>query len=64
MARTLDDVLSRRTRALQLDARAAIEAAPAAARILAGELGRDDAWAAAEVAAFTALAESYLPPRA
>lgn len=64
MARTLDDVLSRRTRALQLDARAAIEAAPAAARILASELGRDDAWAAAEVAAFTALAESYLPPRA
>jgi glycerol-3-phosphate dehydrogenase len=62
MARTLEDALSRRTRSLVLDARAAIEAAPHAARLLARELGRDQAWVAAQVKAFTALAHGYLPP--
>jgi glycerol-3-phosphate dehydrogenase len=59
-ARTVEDVLSRRTRALLLDASAAIEAAPITAEILAKELGRDSAWAAAQVAEFTALAKGYL----
>ncbi|MEI6035598.1 MAG: glycerol-3-phosphate dehydrogenase/oxidase [Verrucomicrobiae bacterium] len=59
-ARTLEDVLSRRTRALILDARAAIEAAPDAARLLARELGRDSSWLDSQVKAFTALAEGYL----
>ena len=59
-ARTLEDILSRRTRALVLDARAAIEAAPAAAAILARELGRDQAWADGQVREFTKLAEGYL----
>ncbi len=45
MARTLEDVLARRTRSLLLDARASAEAAPEAARLLARELGRDEAWA-------------------
>ena len=44
MARTVEDVLARRTRALFLDARAAIEAAPAVAGLLARELQRCDAW--------------------
>src|SRR5262249_10863186 len=39
MARTLDDVLARRCRALQLDARAAIEIAQPVAALLARELG-------------------------
>lgn len=60
LALTLEDVLSRRTRILLLDAQAAIEAAPAVAELLAGELGKDAAWAAAEVEAFTTLAEGYL----
>ncbi len=60
MARTLDDVMARRTRSLVLDARAAIEAAPRAAALLAVELGRDAAWIDAEVAAFTVLARGYL----
>ena len=60
MARTVDDVLARRTRLLQLDARAAIEAAPGVAALLARELSRDEAWAAAEVAAFIELARGYL----
>jgi glycerol-3-phosphate dehydrogenase len=62
MARTVDDVLARRTRALLLDARAAMEAAPAAAAVLAAELGRDAAWERAQVAEFTAIARAYLPP--
>ena len=60
MARTVEDVLARRTRALLLDARAALEAAPLTARLLAAELGRDPAWERAQVAAFTALARGYI----
>lgn len=59
-ARTLEDVLSRRIRALLLDAKAAIEAAPAAARLLAAELGKNEDWAAAQVESFTTLARGYL----
>ncbi|MGD8495867.1 MAG: glycerol-3-phosphate dehydrogenase/oxidase [Gemmatimonadales bacterium] len=61
MARTVDDVLSRRTRALLLDARAACEAADDAARLLAGEIGRDAAWAEHQAAAFRDTAAGYLP---
>ena len=60
MARSVEDVLARRTRALLLDARAAIEIAPRAASLIAAELGRDAAWAAEQVAAFRALARGYL----
>ncbi len=61
LARTVEDVLARRTRALFLDARAAAEAAPAVASLLAAELGRDLAWERAQVEAFRALASGYLP---
>jgi glycerol-3-phosphate dehydrogenase len=60
MARTLEDVLARRTRALFLDARASIEAAPLAARLLAEELGHDDLWQHKQVAAFDAVAAQYV----
>jgi glycerol-3-phosphate dehydrogenase len=60
MARTVEDVLARRTRALLLDARASIEAAPAVARLLAAELGRDEAWQRAQIATYTALARGYV----
>lgn len=60
MAQTLDDVLSRRTRALFLNARAAIEMAPVAAGIMAHELGRDAAWIEAQLACFNALAKQYV----
>lgn len=59
MARTLDDALSRRTRALLLNARATERMAPVAARLLAREIGRDQAWADQEVATFRALAAQY-----
>jgi glycerol-3-phosphate dehydrogenase len=61
MARTVEDVLSRRTRALLLDARASVEAAPQTAAVLAEELGRDEAWQREQTTAFAKLAEGYLP---
>jgi glycerol-3-phosphate dehydrogenase len=61
MARTVEDVLARRTRALILDARAAMEVAPAVAELMAEELGRDATWAASQVETFTRLAAAYLP---
>jgi glycerol-3-phosphate dehydrogenase len=60
MARTVEDVLARRTRALFLDARASMEAAPLAARLLAEELGQDELWQRKQVAAFDAVAENYV----
>jgi glycerol-3-phosphate dehydrogenase len=61
MARTVDDVLARRTRCLFLDARAAIEAAPRVAGVLARELGRDETWVSSQVKEFGELARGYLP---
>ena len=60
-ARSVQDVLARRTRALFLDARASIEAAPQVAKLLAAELGRDKVWEEQQVAEFRTLAASYLP---
>jgi glycerol-3-phosphate dehydrogenase len=59
MARTVEDVLSRRTRALLLNAGAALRMAPRVAELLAKELGHDSAWQAQQVAAFTELARGY-----
>ncbi|MDH3520086.1 MAG: glycerol-3-phosphate dehydrogenase/oxidase [Myxococcales bacterium] len=60
MARSVEDVLARRTRSLLLDAHAAIEAAPGVAELMARELGRDATWVRTEVAAFRDLARGYL----
>jgi glycerol-3-phosphate dehydrogenase len=46
---------------LLLNARAAVAIAPAAAALLAGELGKDEAWKRAQVEAFSALAKQYIP---
>jgi glycerol-3-phosphate dehydrogenase len=62
MARTLDDILSRRTRALFLNARAAIEMAPAVASLMAAELGRDQAWIDDQLRQFRELGQRYLLP--
>ncbi len=58
---TVEDALSRRTRSLLLDARAAVECAPLAASLLAEELGRDPAWQKQQVNFFRELAGNYLP---
>jgi len=60
MARTVDDVLARRSRSLLLDARAASEAAPAVAHLMAGELGRDSGWAEDQASEFREMASSYI----
>ena len=62
MARTVEDVLARRTRALLLDARASMEAAPIVAALMAKELDRDEAWVTRQVAEYRALAAGYLLP--
>jgi glycerol-3-phosphate dehydrogenase len=60
MARTVEDVLARRTRALFLDARAAIEAAPAVADLLGKELQRSETWKANDLRSFVKTAKGYL----
>jgi glycerol-3-phosphate dehydrogenase len=62
MARTVEDVLARRTRMLLLHAQAAIEAAPRVAALMAQELKRDAAWEKQQVIEFCALANGYLFP--
>lgn len=60
MARTLEDILARRTRALFLNARAAVSMAPEAARLLARELGRDGQWVEEQLSSFRETATKYL----
>jgi glycerol-3-phosphate dehydrogenase len=57
MAHTLEDVLSRRTRALLLDRQATMHAAPAVASLLAGELGWDAEEEERQVGLFRALVD-------
>jgi glycerol-3-phosphate dehydrogenase len=59
IARTLEDVLARRTRALFLNAKAAIAMAPRVAALMARELQRDAAWQAQQVREFVELAGNY-----
>jgi len=63
MARTVEDALARRTRALFLNAQAAIDMAPTAAALLAAELGQSQAWQSQQIAEFTAVATNYRPAR-
>lgn len=60
MARTVEDVLARRTRALFLNARAAIDMAPRVAELMAKESGRDNTWQLKQVEDFGKLASGYL----
>jgi glycerol-3-phosphate dehydrogenase len=59
-ARTLEDLLARRTRALFLNTSAALQIAPIAVRLLARELGKDEAWESDQLQQFTALARNYM----
>jgi len=60
MARSVEDVLARRTRALFLNAKAALRMAPRVASILAKELNKDETWQAGQISAFTQTASGYL----
>lgn len=54
------DVLSRRTRALILNARASAEIAPEVTRIMAETMGYDQHWQADQIKSFNELIEKYL----
>ena len=60
MARTVEDILARRTRALFLDAEASIAMAPTVARLMAEELNYDDIWINNQIAEYIKLANEYL----
>lgn len=61
MALTLEDVLARRTRALFLNARAALEMAPCAAELMARESGRNETWKTHQIESFRSIAHQYVP---
>jgi glycerol-3-phosphate dehydrogenase len=62
MAETVEDILARRTRALFLNARAAIEIAPLIAEIMAEESGKESAeiWIQEQIQIFGETAQHYL----
>jgi glycerol-3-phosphate dehydrogenase len=62
MARTVEDVLARRIRALFLNTRAAMEMAPHVAELLGNELGQSNQWKTAQVRSFCETARNYLVP--
>ncbi len=61
MCMTVEDALARRTRALLLDAKASMEAAPAVAALIAKETHADDEWIEEQVKQFISIAKNYLP---
>ena len=60
MAETVEDILARRIRLLFLDAKAAIEAAPMVAEMLASLKGKNEQWQKEQLDKFNKLAEGYL----
>ncbi len=60
MARTVEDVLSRRTRALLLDARESIRVAHLVAKTMALEMNKDENWINNQVEMFQSIAANYI----
>ena len=60
LARTVEDILSRRTRALLLDAKASLEAAPRVAQILVEELGYSKDWVISQLEQYKQLCAGYM----
>lgn len=61
MARSVEDILARRTRSLLLNARASLEAAPLVAKILARELDKKPSWIKTQIKEYEDVAKHYLP---
>lgn len=61
MCMTTEDALSRRTRALLLDAKAAMESAPLVAAIMAKLLNKNESWIKEQLASFKKVAKNYIP---
>jgi glycerol-3-phosphate dehydrogenase len=60
MAMTVEDILSRRTRALLLDARASLEMAPVVARLMAGRMDKPPSWESEQVDDYKEIASDYI----
>lgn len=60
MAITAEDVLARRIRLLFLDAKAALNAAPVVAALMAKEMNKDEAWIKEQVTSFEEVANNYI----
>ncbi len=60
MARTVEDFLARRTRALLLNARASIECAPKVAGLMAEKLNRSIQWQQDQIVSYKAIARNYM----
>ncbi len=63
MAITVEDILARRTRAILLDAKASLEAAPNVARLMAKELNQDENWIDQQISNYSKVIEGYLLPK-
>jgi glycerol-3-phosphate dehydrogenase len=61
MCMTVEDALARRTRALLLDAKAAMGSAPLVASMIAKQMGEDDEWIKEQIDNFNLMAKNYLP---
>lgn len=59
MARTLEDMLARRVRGLFLNSNECLRIAPEVAKIMAQELGKDQAWIEEQLEAFSEVASNY-----
>ncbi len=59
MARTVEDVLARRTRVLFSDSKLAFDLAPKVADVMMKELGRDENWKKRQINDFWQLAKNY-----
>jgi glycerol-3-phosphate dehydrogenase len=61
MARTVEDVLARRTRALFLDAKESVKASPVVAQIMAKELKlrKEKRWIKEQISQFNEVAKNY-----
>ena len=58
-AKTIEDLLARRTRLLFLDAKASLECAPKVANLLASELNKSAEWTDREIKRFQVTAKTY-----
>jgi glycerol-3-phosphate dehydrogenase len=60
MARNIEDFLARRTRCQLLDAKESIKMAPQVAKIMANELGKDEAWELDQVSDYIEVTSQYI----
>ncbi|ORU24632.1 hypothetical protein ACC93_02165, partial [Francisella tularensis subsp. holarctica] len=58
-AKTIEDVLARRTRAAFLDIKASIDAAPKVAELMAKELGKDEVWQNQQIDSFIEFSKNF-----